>query len=251
MKRRGKAVRRILSACVVLLTLLPCADVLAGESFPAEIATRWAEVKDVRIPVDKERQNFRLLRLVMEGYFLDEPEDTLAGRILVAALPLLAGIPEGDIPVFARAYGLPVSLVEQAWWLSLKSALKAMMRLKAENPFTGIPAGWLEDESGPAPGIPMDEDTLRSIAQEYGLPYRFIRFLAGAETTETVKPSRKPATSGPSRPTPPPPKPSAEPTPKNDHTGSQGGEGAQTGGGERTSQPQGTPGNGSGPKKGN
>jgi len=259
MKKCGKAVRLILSACVVLLTLLPCTAGLAGESIPAEIANRWAEVKDVPIPVEKERQNFRLLRLVMEGYFADEPEDALAGRILVAALPLLAGIPEGDIPAFAQAYRLPDALVRQAWWLSMKSTLRASVRAEAENPqnpFGSIPGQWLDEEhsngdnSPSTPGILMDEESLRSIAREYGLPYDFIRFLAGAEETEANGPGRKPTTSGTSMPTPPSPKPNAETAPETDPAGSQDGNGTQTGGGEHTNQPQNGPDNGTDPKKG-
>lgn len=198
MKARNDRLRCLIAAFLLLASFAACAEGMAAEDLPAEIARQWTQVKDKQIPPETERQGFRLLRLVMDGAFLDKPEDALGVRILAAAFPLLAGVPEEDVPAFARAYSLPEALVDQAWWLSLANALRASLRMEPpgpRGPGEGLLNQWLASPN--AGGTAADEDTLLDISEEYGLPLRFVRFLAGGSTQggqATARPAETPRT---------------------------------------------------------
>lgn len=208
MKAQNGRLRRLIAAFILLASLAACAGGLAEESSLTEITRQWALVKDTQISPETERQSFRLLRLVMDGAFLRGPEDALGSRILAAAFPLLAGIPEEDVPLFASAYRLPKTLVEQAWWLSLKDALNAALRL--EPPETRNPAGVLLGSLLNTPDAitaAADENLLLEAAGRYGLPLRFVRFLSPGSTqggqatsrpTETHQPGQTATTPVPS-----------------------------------------------------
>ena len=183
MNAGNRRLKHFIAAFVLLASLTTCVGGMAEEGFLAEITQQWSRVKDTQISPDTERQSFRLLRLVMDGIFLEETEDELDSRILAAAFPLLAGIHEEDVPAFAKAYRMPEVMVDQAWWLSLANALMASLQMEPSEP-QGLEEGLLNQWLGlsNAGATEVDEDVLLKIAGEYGLPLRFVRFLAGGST---------------------------------------------------------------------
>ncbi len=200
--RGGGGLRRLAAALILLALLVARAGVQAQENFLIDAERRWADARDIRVPEEKERQGFRLLRLVMEGGFSAQPVDALGARIMAAALPLLAAIQPEDIPAFAEAYRLPEALVEQSYWLSLAETLRASLRLQTDGAGKASRERlhrWLEaaapsgSEDPQAPREAVDEETVLDIAREYGLPLRFVRFLAAGAETEGPDTANQPA----------------------------------------------------------
>lgn len=176
---------------IVLVSLAACAGGLAEEDFSAALTLQWANVRNTQVSPGEERPSYRLLRLVMDGAFLEEAEDELGSRILAAAFPLLVGIPEEDVPAFAKEYHLPETLAEQAWWFSLANTLRASLQIESPETQTraqSILDRWLESpESGETAA---DEDMLLEIAGKFGLTLRFVRFLSGGSTPGSQSPSQ-------------------------------------------------------------
>ncbi len=172
-----------IATLIVLVSLTAFVGGLAEDSFSAALTQQWAQVRNAQVSIEEERPSFRLLRLVMDGVFLEETEDDLGSRILAASFPLLAGIPEEDVPAFAKAYHLPETLAEQAWWFSLANALRASLQIEpaeTQTRATAILDQWLEFPD--ADGTAADEDMLLEIAGRFGLPLRFVRFLSSGST---------------------------------------------------------------------
>ncbi len=251
--RSSKRFRRCAALAVIMMTLAGCAAGSAEDAFLAQTRLKWADAKDTPVADEHEKQGFRLLRLVMEGYFSDKPKDVLGKRIMAASFPLLAQIKEAEIRAFAGVYHLPGALVEKAFWLSLSETLSAWISLdqssdKSQDPYRPILNQWLNvsgplaDPSADTPDKPADEGTLRNIAQAYGLPLGFIRFLAsGMEIggNAAVSQPARTAQSNPGLTTP-------GPSPANAQMGSQASPNPQPDGAGHKDQTPGAQDNGAG-----
>ena len=147
----------------------------------------------------------KLLQMVMTGVFDSyDPEDTLNGRILAAALSKLCAVSDADFAHFLRYFTINEGTLRRCWYIALANCLWADIDLGVDPGGTASAARRVlrlfldpSSETDAAAQIAAirsetDDAAIALIADPLALPHDFVRYLIFAEdwrsTTASILP---------------------------------------------------------------